>query len=150
MSIFISPSYIVVYLQLREHGQYGDPGIHALQHVEQGQEPVQGTLMVVCLVREMLMRPRAAKVSFGKSYYLGHQYSFLFFISVEGIWGTWDPWGNCSGICDSNATQSRTRNFTGGTIPCNGSDIETVSCQGKELYESLQKSYSYLNQSAFS
>ena len=54
-----------------------------------------------------------------------------FFKSVEGTWSSWDPWGTCSGLCDSNATHSRMRNFTGGTIPCNGSDIETGSCKGE-------------------
>ena len=54
-----------MYLKLRVHGQYGDPGVHALQHVEQGQDPAQGTLLVGCLVQEMQMRLRAAKVSFG-------------------------------------------------------------------------------------
>ena len=55
------------------------------------------------------------------------------FISVEGVWGSWGPYGTCSGACDSTATHSRTRNYTGGNMPCQGSATEvSVGCQGKK------------------
>ena len=58
-------------------------------------------------------------------------YLFNLLTLVEGTWSSWDPWGACSGLCDSNATHSRMRNFTGGTMPCHGIDKEIGNCQGK-------------------
>ena len=54
------------------------------------------------------------------------------FISVEGVWGAWGPYGTCSGACDSTASHSRTRNYTGGTMPCQGNATEvSFGCHGK-------------------
>lgn len=51
---------------------------------------------------------------------------------VEGTWGNWDPWGACTGSCDSTATQSRTRNYTGGTTPCTGNATDVaIGCSGE-------------------
>ena len=53
---------------------------------------------------------------------------------VEGTWGIWGPYGNCSGICDSTATHNRARNFTGGTMPCTGNATEVaIGCQGETI-----------------
>ena len=51
-------------------------------------------------------------------------------ISVEGLWSPWDPWGGCAGTCDSDAKRNRTRNFSGGNMPCSGNVIEEGSCTG--------------------
>ena len=56
---------IITYLQLKEVGQYGSPGAHALQHVEQEQEPDLETLQVECHAQEIPMSQRAVRVSFG-------------------------------------------------------------------------------------
>ena len=65
--------------------------------------------------------------------YIHESCTLYLFIPVEGVWGSWDPWGTCTGLCDIHAIQNRTRNFTGGTIPCNGTAEETTSCQGEEI-----------------
>ena len=44
----------------------------------------------------------------------------------------WGPFGVCSGTCDITATHNRTRNYTGGTMPCAGNSIEVaIGCQGE-------------------
>ena len=49
--------------------------------------------------------------------------------SVEGAWAAWGPWNNCSTTC-GQGTQSRARNFTGGS-PCTGNATDTQSCQSE-------------------
>ena len=42
---------------------------------------------------------------------------------MEGTWSVWGAWSSCSG------TQlTRTRNYTGGVMPCFGNATETESC----------------------
>ena len=42
---------------------------------------------------------------------------------MEGTWSVWGAWSSCSG------TQlTRTRNYTGGVMPCFGNATETETC----------------------
>lgn len=54
-------------------------------------------------------------------------------ISVEGSWSTWNPWGTCLGTCDSDAKWNRTRNFTGGNMPCSDNATEEGNCTGAKI-----------------
>ena len=63
-------------------------------------------------------------------------------ISVEGLWSTWDPWGGCTGTCDSDAKRNRTRNFSGGNMPCSGNATEEGSCTGLSLTYEIMENYS--------
>ena len=54
---------------------------------------------------------------------------------VEGTWGIWGPFGVCTGACDSTATHNRTRNYTGGIMPCAGNAMDVaIGCQGETLH----------------
>ena len=56
------------------------------------------------------------------------------YFAVEGAWTVWGPYGICTGTCDSTAMHNRTRNYTGGTMPCTGNDTEvTIGCHGEAL-----------------
>ena len=95
-------------------------------------------LEVQCHVLAMILKLQLAAMvkqyllAILESYpYILHVFVYKYF-SVEGQWGNWNPWGPCTGACDSNATQSRTRNFTGGVKPCTGNATEDmIGCSGK-------------------
>ena len=68
------------------------------------------------------------------------------FISVEGTWSIWGPFGVCSGTCDITATHNRTRNYTGGTMPCAGNATEVaIGCQGEHCSKTLNCSHELIH-----
>ena len=56
----------------------------------------------------------------------------FFYPIVDGEWGDWSAWSNCSASC-GDGIQNRTRScdnpapFNGGN-PCSGNETETQSC----------------------
>ena len=55
---------------------------------------------------------------------------------MEGTWTVWGPYGVCTGTCDSTAMHNRTRNYTGGIMPCTGNDTEvTIGCHGEAILQ---------------
>ena len=57
---------------------------------------------------------------------------------VEGAWSAWGSWGSCTG----QTTHDRVRSFSGGNMPCLGTDTETQPCcQNPQQSISLQQCY---------
>ena len=115
--------------QLKEYGQAGITGVHAQEPAILTQELGQCSTVATCRAVAHLVKQETVKVNvYNYEYLFAHKLSSSFksWISVEGVWTTWDNWGACSGTCNSN-TRTRSMLFNG-NMPCTGTASETGNC----------------------
>ena len=122
-------------LQLRVFGQHGILGDHVQVHVTlmQNETDHAASLGVTCLALVLQLRKVAAQVKYIQNTIPYFPISTYFSNAVEGSWTTFNPWGTCLGTCDTDAKRNRTRNFSGGNMPCSGIATDVQSCLGLSL-----------------
>lgn len=117
--------------QLKDHGIVGALGVPVLLHVitqELGvdQEHILATCHVLAVKLKQVVVRVIEEITTSMWFVINHRSLLL----AEGSWAVWNAWGACSGTCDSSATQSRTRSFDSGTMPCTGSGSDVGTCSG--------------------